>query len=54
MYKFDTELALNSIKWSNEAIKTDSMILFAATRGVVKTKPSLKDLAKKFGETKLN
>lgn len=36
MYKFDTELALNSIKRSNEAIKTDSMILFAATRGVVK------------------
>ena len=35
MYKFDTELALNSIKRSNEAIKTDSMILFAATRGVV-------------------
>lgn len=36
MYKFDTELALNSIKRSNEAIKTDSMILFAATRRVVK------------------
>lgn len=35
MYKFDTELALNSIKRSNEAIKTDSMILFVATRGVV-------------------
>lgn len=36
MYKFDTEFALNSIKRSNEAIKTDSMILFVATRGVVK------------------
>lgn len=35
MYKFDTEFALNSIKRSNESIKTDSMMLFAATRGVV-------------------
>lgn len=54
MYKFDTELALNSIKRSNEVIKTDSMVLFVATRGVDKIKPSLKDLAKKFDETKLN
>lgn len=54
MYKFDTEFALNSIERSNEAIRTDSMILFVTTRGVDKTKPSLKDLAKKFDETKLN
>lgn len=54
MYKFDTEFALNSIKRSNEAIKTDSMILFVATRGVDKTKPSLKDLAKEFDEKRLS
>lgn len=44
MYKFDTELALNSIKRSNEAIKTDSMILFAATRGVGKKLFSTEDV----------
>ena len=54
MYKFDTELALNSIKRSNEVIKTDSMVLFVATRVIDKTKPSLKGLAKMFDEKRLS
>lgn len=54
MYKFDTEFALNSIRRSNEAIKTDYMILYVATRWIDKTKLSLKDLAKKFEGKRLS
>ena len=46
MENFDIDLELRLISDSERAKKSDSMILYASNLGVVRKKPSLKDLSK--------
>lgn len=43
MYNFDVEFALRSMRRSEEAIKSDSMVRYASTRKTLKSDKTLKN-----------
>ena len=43
MYNFDVEFTLRSIRRSEEAIKSDSMVRYASTRKTLKSGKALKN-----------